>query len=108
MWEGDADAAWREAKEGGCSDRLWMVLAGKREKVHPEDALFVYKKQVEPTLNLKNNEAYRETIGLLRKVRGLMVRLGRESEFTSYAESIRAAHKPKRNFIKLIDRATWS
>lgn len=62
----------------------------------------------EPTLNQKNNEAYREAIGLLRKVRGLMVRLGRESEFVRYLKSVRAAHKPKRNFMKLLDRAKWS
>ena len=107
LWEGDADAAWREAKEGGCSDRLWMALAAKREKEHPEDALPVYQSQVEPTLNLKNNEAYRGVIGLLRKVRGLMVRLGRESDFARYVDSLRTTHKPKRNFMKLLDRASW-
>lgn len=108
LWEGDVDAAWREAKEGGCSNSLWMALAAKREKNHPEDALPVYQSQVEPILNRKNNEAYREVIGLLRKVRALMVRLGRESEFARYVESVRAAHKPKRNFMRLVDRAKWS
>jgi hypothetical protein len=54
------------------------------------------------------NEACREVIGLLRKVRGLMIRLGRESEVALYVESVRAAHKPKRNFIKLLDGARWS
>lgn len=84
-----------------------MTLAAKREKTHPEDAL-VYQKQVEPTLLRKNNQAYAEAIGLLRKVGGLMVRLGRKSEFDDYIASVRAAHKPKRNFIKLLDAATWS
>jgi uncharacterized Zn finger protein len=108
LWEKDVEAAWREAQEGGCSNNLWMELAAKREKDHPEDTLPVYQSQVEPTLNQKNNEAYREAIGLLRKVRALMVRLGRESEFVRYLESVRAAHKPKRNFMKLLDRAKWS
>ncbi|MBI4481544.1 MAG: SWIM zinc finger family protein [Acidobacteria bacterium] len=108
LWEKDVDAAWREAQEGGCSNSLWMELAARREKDHPEDALPVYQNQVEPTVNQKNNEAYREAIGLLRKVRGLMVRLGRESDFGPYLESVRAAHRPKRNFMKLLDRAKWS
>ena len=58
--------------------------------------------------NRKNNEAYREAIGLLRKVRELMIRLDQEFEFPRYVESVRAAHKPKRNFMKLLDGAKWS
>lgn len=105
--EKDVEAAWREAQEGGCSDNLWLKLAAKREKKHPEDALPVYQRQIEPTLDGKNNEAYREAVGLLRKVRELMVRLGREDEFTTYLNEVRAAHKPKRNFMKLLDHARW-
>jgi tetratricopeptide (TPR) repeat protein len=104
LWEKDAEAAWREAREGGCSNDLWLVLAAKRDKDHPEDALPIYQRQIDPTLDRKNNEAYVEAIGLLRKVCELMVRLGRESEFTSYLGKVRGTHKPKRNFIKLLDR----
>ncbi len=104
LWEKDADTAWREAQEGGCSNDLWLDLAAKRDREHPEDALPIYQRQIEPTLDRKNNESYAEAIGLLRKVHRLMVRLGREREFTTYVNQIRAAHKPKRNFIKLRDR----
>lgn len=107
LWEKDVEAAWREAQEGGCSDNLWLELAAKREKEYPEDALPVYQRQIEPTLNGKNNEAYRETVGLLRKVRELMVRLGRKDKFATYLNEVRAAHKPKRNFMKLLDHARW-
>lgn len=107
LWEKDVEAAWREAQEGGCSNDLWMELAAKREKDHPEDVLPIYQRQVESTLTQKNNEAYRAAIGLLRKVRGLMVRLKRDAEFARYLESVRAAHKPKRNFMKLLERAKW-
>lgn len=82
-------------------------LAAKREKEHPEDALPVYQGQVEPILQRKHNEAYREAIGLLRKVRASMVRLGREGAFASYLESVRVAHKPKRNFMKLLEGEKW-
>ena len=108
LWEKDVEVAWREAREGGCSNNLWMELAAKREKDHPEDVLPIYQQQVESTLAQKNNEAYRAASGLLRKVRGLMVRLNRDAEFARYLESVRAAHKPKRNFMKLLERATWS
>lgn len=107
LWEKDGETAWREAREGGCSDALWMELAATREKDHPEDALWVHQRQVPLTLNRKNKEAYREAIGLLRAIRGLLVRLGRGAEFEAYLQSVRAAHKPKRNFTKLLDHAKW-
>ena len=106
LWEKNVEAAWREAQEGGCSNDLWLELAAKRDKDHPEDALPIYQRQIEPTLDRKNNEAYAETISLLRKVRELMVRLERKDEFTNYLDKVRAAHKPKRNFMKLLDRAS--
>jgi hypothetical protein len=33
-----------------------------------------------------------------------MVRLGRENELVEYSSKLRAAHKAKRNFIKLLDQ----
>ena len=104
LWEKNVEAAWHEAQEGGCSNSLWLELAAKREKQHPEDALPIYQGQIEPTLDRKNNEAYKEALGFLRKMRQLMVQLGRESDLTEYLEKLRAAHKAKRNFIKLLDQ----
>jgi uncharacterized Zn finger protein len=104
LWEKDIETAWHEAQAGGCSNSLWLELAGKREKEHPEDALSIYQRQIEPVLDRKNNEAYEEAVDFLGKIRELMVRLGRESEFTDYATKLRAAHKAKRNFIKLLNQ----
>jgi tetratricopeptide (TPR) repeat protein len=33
LWEKNIEAAWREAKSGGCSGNLWLQLAAKREKI---------------------------------------------------------------------------
>ena len=105
LWEKNVEAAWREAQEGGCSNELWLELAAKRDKDHPEDTLPIYQRQIESTLNQQNNHAYAETINLLRKVRELMVRLERKEDFTDYLAKVRVAHKPKRNFIKLLEQA---
>lgn len=107
LWEGDTETAWREAKSGGCSEHLWMKLAKLREKDCPEDAISVYMKMVEPTLAGKNNDAYKEAVGLLRKIHGLMTRISKGSDFAVYLESVRKAHKPKRNFMKMLDAAKW-
>lgn len=108
LWEKDVEAAWREAQAGGCSNDLWLELAAKREKTHPQDALPIYQAQIEPTLDRTNNEAYRQAIVLLRKVRELMGRLGRQADFAQYLSVVRATYKRKRNFMKLLDRARWS
>jgi uncharacterized Zn finger protein len=107
LWEGDVEAAWREATVGGCSRDLWLELAERREAEHAEDALPIYQSQIEPMLAQKNNEAYEEAVALLQKIRDLTVRLRKEEEFAGYLESIRAAHRPKRNFMKLLDRTDW-
>jgi hypothetical protein len=104
LWEGDVEAAWREAQEGGCSDRLWLELAALREKDHPEDALEIYRRQIEPLVNRKDNQAYEQAAGYVRKARDLMKRLGCKEEFAAYLESIRKAHKPKRNFMALLNQ----
>lgn len=104
LWEKDSESAWREAQAGGCDERLWIQLADERAKEHPEDALPIYQRQIEPTVNQKNNAAYEKAVKYLRIVRDLMNRLGRSGEFAAYLTSIRAAHKPKRNFMRLLER----
>lgn len=108
LWENDAAAALREAKAGGCSDALWVELASRLEKERPEEALPIYQAQIEPALAPKHEQAYRQAVELLRRVSGLMARLGRNREFAPYLAKVRAAHGRKRNFVKLLDRARWS
>jgi uncharacterized Zn finger protein len=108
LWEKDVDAAWQEGVEGGCSNELWMALAARRKADHPEDALPIYLREIEPTVGRGNNEAYAAAMALLGEVRELMARLGRQAEFAQYIESVRKIYKQKRNFIKLLDRANWT
>jgi uncharacterized Zn finger protein len=100
----DVEDAWREAKEGGCSDWLWLDLAARREGDHPEDSISVYQERIEPLVNQTNNKAYRRAYELLLKVRTLMRRLDRQAEFDEYVELLRLEYKRKRNFMKLLDQ----
>ncbi len=104
LWEQDVEAAWREAQTGGCHDSWWMELARQREKEFPADVVPVYQKQVEVLVNQKNNGSYADAVKLLGKIRDLMTRLERADQFAGYLAAVRAAHKPKRNFIKLAAR----
>jgi uncharacterized Zn finger protein len=104
LWEGDVEAAWREAQEGSCSEELWLELAARREEEHPEDALAIYEKRIEPLIEQTNNAAYKAAYELLVRVRDLMRRLDRQAEFEEYLELLRAEYKRKRNFMKLLEQ----
>jgi uncharacterized Zn finger protein len=82
-------------------------LAGFREKQHPEEAIPIYQRQLDATLGQKSNDAYREAVTLLRKVQRLMSRCDKQEPFAAYLTTVRTTHKPKRNFIKLLDAAKW-
>jgi len=107
LWEGDADAAWEEAVGGGCTISLWMEVAAARALDHPEDALPIYRAQVERSIDQKNKRGYAEAVELLHRVKELMDRLDRGAEFPAYLATIRAAHKQKRSLMKLLDEAHW-
>jgi uncharacterized Zn finger protein len=47
-------------------------------------------------------------VNILRKIRELMARIGKQAEFESLVESIRAQYKPRRNLMKLLDAQGWS
>ena len=105
--ENDVDSAWNEARKGGCSESLWMQLALRREKSHPEDSLQVYRQQIGSVINRKNNDAYHEAVRLLGRIRDLMIRLGREKDFGPYLRELGAEHSRKRNFMKLLEKKKW-
>jgi uncharacterized Zn finger protein len=104
LYEGNADDAWREAGEGGCSDELWLQLAAGREKEHPEDAAPIYLKQAEAAIAATSNGRYEDSVGLLVKAAAVMKRIDRSGEFVSNLEALRVQYKIKRNFIKLVEQ----
>ena len=104
LWEKEDEAAWQEAQQGGCRNDLWLQLAERREQAHPEDALAIYRRQIEPLIDQTQQQAYETAVSYLRKVRELMQRLGRRAEFDSYLELLRKTYKRKRNFMALLQR----
>jgi uncharacterized Zn finger protein len=57
LWEGDEEAAWRAAQQGGCADGLWLELARCRAPTHPADAVTVFRQQIEATVALTKRTA---------------------------------------------------
>ncbi len=52
----------------------------------------------------KNNQAYEDAAKLMQKIQRLTKQLNRDAEFADYLREVRATHKPKRNFMKLLDQ----
>jgi hypothetical protein len=107
LWENDVEAAWVEARKGDCSNALWLQLAEEREKDHPEDAVTIYRRQIEPLLQQKNNQSYEEAVDYLGQIHRLMVDMGKESEFKQDLLAIKTEWKRLRNFIKYVERKPW-
>jgi uncharacterized Zn finger protein len=101
--DGRDEAAWNEANAHGCRPDLWMRVAFQREKTHPADALRIYQEQLGPTIAAGGQNAYREAVDLVARIGTLLDRLGRAAEFVPYRAGIRAAHRQKRTFLKLLD-----
>ena len=103
--DGEPDRAWEEAVEGGCADQVWLELAAEREAEHPHEAIGVYQKAVERLVALKDKDAYRTAAGLVSRIASLSAGMGREAECAAYVAALRAAHRPKRNFMAALDQA---
>lgn len=107
MWEGDLDAAWEAANEGGCTSDLWLGLADRRRTEHPNDALSVYRHHIESIIARKDKRAYTEAVRLIDETaRELFAECDRLEGFNIYVEEIRTRHKAKRNLMKLLGELT--
>lgn len=108
LWEDDPEEAWREAKEGGCRRELWLALARRRERDHPDDALEVYLAQIEPAIRDSDNHTYAGAVEWLEKVQAIFARLDQEDAFDELVREIRERHRAKRNLIKRLDERGWA
>ena len=99
------DAAWKTASAGGCRADLWLLLADHREREHPDDALAIYRRQIDRTLASTGPHVYREVVELLTRMRALWQRSGRQSEYDQCVSTLRSAHRKKRTFLRLLDGA---
>ncbi|MHB1553954.1 MAG: SWIM zinc finger family protein [Acidimicrobiales bacterium] len=107
LFDGDVDQAWTKAKAGGCSRRLWLELARRREAAHPLDAIPIFEEEVERLIAAKNNDAYRQAVETMAHVQKLLRAAAQPDAFGPYAAGVRARHKPKRNLMKLLDARGW-
>jgi uncharacterized Zn finger protein len=105
LWEQDVEAAWAEAKSGGCREGLWLALAEAREKAHPEDSLPIYQRHLETTLRHADKNAYQQAVEVLRTIKRVMTLMGRRTEFGGLVRQTREENRRRKNFIAILDEA---
>jgi uncharacterized Zn finger protein len=103
--EQETEEAWQEARAGGCRNDLWLRLAAKREKEHPEDAVSVYLRLGEQAIVQAQGSRYEPALQLLEKAAALLHSQGRSGEFEQLFETLRQKYKAKRESAKAGGRA---
>lgn len=108
LWEDNPEAAWREAKEGGCRRDFWLAVARRREHDHPADALEVYRALIEPAICHSDHHTYSGAVDWIEKVQAIFARLEQEDAFDELVREVRERHRAKRNLIRRLDERGWA
>ncbi|HEX3590369.1 MAG TPA: hypothetical protein VHV74_12120 [Pseudonocardiaceae bacterium] len=103
--EGDSDAAWQAALNGGCRDDLWLRLARERAGTVPGDAIPILLAAADQAVGHKNRDSYRNAARLLSEAGELFVEGDRAQDFTSHLAALRTAHRAKRALREELDKA---
>lgn len=107
LYENDQEAAWREAMQGGCGRWLWLELAEAREKSAPEDALRIYRDEVELELENTGARFYRRAVRHLVRMKAILKRLDELNRFDDLIDELRRKHKRRPSLLALFDEKGW-
>lgn len=107
LLDGNPEQAWIEARAGGCGRGQWLELARLRESEHPEDALPIWREEVDREIAAMSNQSYASAAATVERVGRLMSAAGRGAEFAPYVAGLRESHRRKRNLMKLFAERGW-
>ncbi len=107
LLDDNPEQAWIEAQAGGCRRDQWLELARLRELEHPDDALPIWREEVDREIGAMNNQSYAIAVATIERVGRLMSAAGRGEQFTPYVTGVREAHRRKRNLMKLFAERGW-
>ncbi len=103
--EQDDAQAWTVFNGGSVPQQLWAPMAQARGKTHPHDAIALYHRLLPITIEAGRSGArYDEAFKVLKAIGQLRSQLGEQAMFAVELEAIRAEHRAKRNFMKLVSR----
>jgi hypothetical protein len=104
--EGRVDAALAEAKQSGCSPAAWLDIAAACEAEHPEEAIVIYRNQIEITLQRTGNRVYDEAVARVRKIGELFARIDRPGEFRRWLVELKGRYRARRNLVRRLEEVS--
>jgi uncharacterized Zn finger protein len=103
--DGDVDLAWQAATTTEDGDHTWLRLAEAREKTHPADALPIYWRSIDSTLQTADRRAYASAVRLLKRTRDAATAAGHQVEFEARLLALREQHRRRPSLIAMLDKA---
>jgi uncharacterized Zn finger protein len=85
---------------GGYGDRVASAVA----ESHPERSLAIYRQRVDDHLPHASISAYESVAGYLRKIRPVLQKLHRESEWDALLADIRLRYKNRPGFMEILNK----
>ncbi|MBB5960421.1 putative Zn finger protein [Saccharothrix tamanrassetensis] len=103
--EGDVEAAWQAAADGGCSAELRLRLARARAVTHPADAIPVLLRAADQAIEGRTRDSYRSAARLLSEAKRLSTRCDRDTDFHDHVTTLRHTHRTKWALRQEFDQA---
>ena len=93
LWEGDVERAWQAAHEGGCRQDLWLELARGRAREHPAEAMPIFLREADRSIEGVQRPAYRQAAALLSEARPLAEQTEGAGAFADHVRHVRERNK---------------
>ena len=106
--DGEDDLAWHTATDlpdPGVGDHAWLRLAEARQKTHPAQALPVYWRLIDSTLETADRRAYAAAVRLLKRARDAAKAAGETDAFETRLAALREQHRRRPSLIAMLDKA---
>jgi len=106
--DGDDELAWQTATSLPALDlgeRVWLRLAEARQKSEPAQALPVYWRLIDSTLETADRRAYSGAVRLLKRARDAAAAGGEVQAFEARLLALRDRHRRRPSLIAMLDKA---
>ncbi len=106
--DGEGDLAWQTATTLpglDLGERAWLRLAEERQQTHPAQALPVYWRLIDGTLETADRRAYAAAVRLLKRAREAATAGGDVQAFEARLLALRDRHRRRPSLITMLDKA---
>jgi hypothetical protein len=106
--DGEDELAWQTATDlpdPGLGDHAWLRLAEARQKTDPAQALPVYWRLIDRTLETTDRRAYAAAVRLLKRARDTAKAAGETDAFETRLAALREQHRRRPSLIAMLDKA---